>query len=530
MSFKWYDRVRDYSYGDYDSSRRLYYNEDSGKWVSWLDKSKIIEEKYIRYEFSVWDEREIEAEFGYDLVERIGRFLFVLYKKGLEVERRRGDRWVYVDKSKICCGILGGGGKYIEIIERLIDLGVIDRKYGIGKFGNDRELYELNEKFFSKDCYRRVLKIRNSKLNKFLDKLYSGDLVVGDRRDEFIRWEIESCKRLNLYWDEDGLLKLLWRRLNKRKELDYERKDWDFLSNKKRDKIKEGWDERKEDDYIWKGRLSFELLRVELEELKSGGFSFNGFSKDSFSGRYSNVVNNKEREFRGMMKMDGERLVEIDMVNGYVSLFYRVLKGINELNKGDNKFDDYIKKVVGDVDVSDFLEKYKVCFEGDIDKRIDFYDFVGYDLGMVDAIIGKRGSERVYMKELVLYLLNGERSDGERKRYFESRFSYLEIMEKIFCKGGVEVIEKIKNSDLNFKLVGGKDIRGYLRYKNMSRVLMGMEVIIMKGIWKRLIEKEINYVSLYDGMMVKKSDVGVVLDIVGNELSDFSSCIRLKVK
>ena len=204
----------------------------------------------------------------------------------------------------------------------------------------------MNEKFFSKECYRRVLKIRNSKLNKFLDKLYSGDLVVGDRRDEFIRWEIESCKRLNLYWDEDGLLKLLWRRLNKRKELDYERKDWDFLSNKKRDKIKEGWDERKEDDYIWKGRLSFELLRVELEELKSGGFSFNGFSKDSFSGRYSNVVNNKEREFRGMMKMDGERLVEIDMVNGYVSLFYRVLKGINELEKGSNKFDDYIKKVV----------------------------------------------------------------------------------------------------------------------------------------------------------------------------------------
>ena len=39
-----------------------------------------------------------------------------------------------------------------------------------------------------------------------------------------------------------------------------------------------------------------------------------------------------------------------------MSLFYRVLKGINELEKGSNKFDDYIKKVVGDVDVSDFLE------------------------------------------------------------------------------------------------------------------------------------------------------------------------------
>jgi hypothetical protein len=98
------------------------------------------------------------------------------------------------------------------------------------------------------------------------------------------------------------------------------------------------------------------------------------------------------------------------------------------------------------------------------------------------------------------------------------------------CKGGFEVIEKIKNSDLNFKLVGGKDIWGYKRYVNMSKVLMGMEVIIMKGIWKRLIDKGINYVSLYDGMMVKKSDVEVVLDIVSSELSGFNSCIRLKVK
>ena len=93
MSYKWYSRNRLYEYGYYDIKKKKYYNEDSGIWVSRLNK-KVIEEKYIRYEFSYWDEREKEKEFGYELVERIGRFLFLLYKKGIELEKRRGNRWV----------------------------------------------------------------------------------------------------------------------------------------------------------------------------------------------------------------------------------------------------------------------------------------------------------------------------------------------------------------------------------------------------------------------------------------------------
>ena len=116
MSYKWYSKNREYSYGDYNKDIKKYFNEDSGKWVSRLNNI-IIDEKYIRYEFSYWDEREIEKIFGYDLVERIGRFLFVLYKKGIEIERRRDNRWVYVESSKVCCGILGS--RYIEIIAEL---------------------------------------------------------------------------------------------------------------------------------------------------------------------------------------------------------------------------------------------------------------------------------------------------------------------------------------------------------------------------------------------------------------------------
>lgn len=528
--FQWYERNKPHKYGEYDSSTKLYFNEDSGKWVTQLrDKNRVIEEKYIRYEFSVWDDRQIEEEFGYALVERINRFLYLLFKKTLEIERTKGHRWVYVDSSRICCGILGMG--YKEIIQKLYDFDIIDLKYGIGKFGNDRQMYQLNEAFFGKDCQRREVYIRNTKLTKFLDKMYSGKLSLGDKRDELINWEIESCKRVNLHWDEDGVSKLLIRRLNKRKDLEFEKKDWDFLSNKERVKINEGWDDKKEDDLIWNGRLSFEQLRVELDELKNGGFSFNSFSRDDFSGRYYNIFNTKQREFRTTMKMDGEKLIEVDMVNGYVALFYRVLRGINELPKGESRFDDYLRKVVGDIDVSDFLEKYRSCFDGDNENRFDFYDFIGVQLLEFGAV-EEFGEEykRAYMKELVMYLINGEKGDGLRKTYLNGRYTYDEIMEQIFCKGGYEAIERIKNTDLSFKRNNSKQNYGYKRYVNMSKVLMNMENIIMKGIWLRLIELKIPYISLFDGMMVKKSDLKIVLEVADQHLKGINNSIRLKVK
>ena len=117
--------------------------------------------------------------------------------------------------------------------------------------------------------------------------------------------------------------------------------------------------------------------------------------------------------------------------------------------------------------MSDFLNKYKICFEGDIEKRIDFYKFLGIELGRVDLNINE--NDRIYMKELVLYLINGESNDGRRKRYLNGEYSYDEIMEKIFCKCGFEVIEKIKNSDMSFKFEG-REYFGYERFKNMSRV------------------------------------------------------------
>jgi hypothetical protein len=55
-----------------------------------------------------------------------------------------------------------------------------------------------------------------------------------------------------------------------------------------------------------------------------------------------------------------------------------------------------------------------------------------------------------------------------------------------------------------------------------------MEVTIMKGIWRKLISNKINYISLFDGVLVSSIDKELVLELVNNNVSDINSCIKFK--
>ena len=412
----------------------------------------------------------------------------------------------------------------MSIIDKLEnEIGIIDLRYGKGKFGKVKVEYKLNFQFFENDCYRRVVFIRNSRLIKFLDNWYGKNVL----NDKYLKYEVNVGKRLSVEYNEGGLNMVLEKRLNRVKNAEYYEKDWDYLSNKERKRKNIGWSNDRVNEYLNKGRISFELLKLDIESVKYGGLNFRGYSSDeNFSGRISNIINNKEKEFRKFIKIDGENVVEIDMVNGYVSLLYRVMLGIRDLEYGVSSFDDKIKDVVGDVNGNDFLDKYKLCFGGKKEERKDFYSLVGLEFGKIEWIVGE--DERSYIKGLVLYLINGEISDGRRKRYLDGKYSYDEMMIKIFGKGGYSVINRIKESSIDFKF--GKSFYGYERFKNMSKVLMFMEVRVMKSIWDELIKRNISYVSLYDGMLVKKKERDDVMVLVNKVLINEFDCIRMKVK
>tara|TARA_R110000803_G_scaffold197974_2_gene261660 strand:- start:159 stop:1742 length:1584 start_codon:yes stop_codon:yes gene_type:complete len=518
--YKWYSRDREYSYGDYKviDGKGMYYNEDSNKWNSWIGKKNIIE-KYIRYEFSCFDDKEIEREFGYSEVDRVGKYLFLIYRKSIERYRRDGKKWIYIDKDNDEIKLLGNG-KSNEIRNRLIDIGLIESKVGkVSKYGKEVRLYKLNYEFIN--CEKRSVFIRNSKVIRLLDKRY--DSIVND--DEFVKWEIKSCKKLNIIDNENGRLRVILKRLNDRMKSDFRKLDYEFIGKREKKKLEREWDDDRRDEYVDRCNISFDLLKSDLLSVKEGGIENSMFSIDNFSGRLYNIVCNREKEFRSYLRFDKSKLIEVDMTNGYISLLCRVFKGIRDVERssGNNGLDDKIKEIVGSSNGNDFLNMYEdVCFKGN--DRNDFYKYVGLSkLGMFGGV---SKDDRNYIKELVLYILNGKVDFSLNKKFVDGRFSIVELGERIFGKDGFECIEKIKNSDVDFKM--NSELYGYNRFKNMSKLLGSMEVLIMRNKWRKLIEMEIDYVSLFDGFLIGIDYKESVMKIM-NEENSIDSVVKFRV-
>ena len=190
-----------------------------------------------------------------------------------------------------------------------------------------------------------------------------------------IGYEIECCRELVIDSDFelDGLIS---RRLKRKLDEIREELDWDFVGKIKRRKFERFLSDENIVKYKEECRKRFELFELELSELKSNGSVIDVFDRDGFGNRLYNIVNNKDKEFREVLVLDGESLVEVDMINGYVSLLLRIFKGIeNKSNRYYGKFDERIRELVGDVNGNDFIEKYEdICFSED--NRSDFYRYV----------------------------------------------------------------------------------------------------------------------------------------------------------
>jgi len=292
-----------------------------------------------------------------------------------------------------------------------------------------------------------------------------------------------------------------------------------------RKRIDKEWDDKRIESYKSDFNRSFEILKSEIQSIKENGVDYGMWKRDEdFSSRLKNIVNVKERKFRSLLKFDVWNVKEVDMVNGYVSLLYRVFRGIRDLKKGESKFDDTIRNIVGDCDGNDFLEMYKNCFVGE--DRLDYCQYVSVRLDKFELSDSRRG----YIKELVMYILNGKRDFGRDLRFVDGKYDYDEIGKILFGKRGFECIEKIKNTDIDFKK--GRKFYGFERYKNMSRVLMGMEVVFMEGRFRKLISEGIRYLNIYDGLIVSSVDVNIVLEIMNEEvlMDNMNSSIRFVVK
>tara|TARA_X000000950_G_scaffold55371_1_gene66308 strand:- start:34401 stop:35933 length:1533 start_codon:yes stop_codon:yes gene_type:complete len=509
---EWYCKDRKNKYGDYNKSIKKYYNEDSNKWVTKLNK-KTIEEKYIRYEFSCFDDREIEKHFGWSNIDRVGKYIFLIYKKTIAINKIYGKKYVYLEKINDEQKLLGYNN-YQWILKKLIELEIIKIKIGRKIYNKSIRLYKLNDDFLH--CEKRNVFIRNSKIIKLLDNRYKSF-----SNDKFIDWEIQSCKKLNIEDSRIGLSRLISIRLRKKLINNRKKLDWDFIGKREKEKIKKLFDEDEKIEYMLQCERNFELLKSDILSLKEGGITSDMFSYDDFGGRLYNIVNNKEKEFRKLLKLSVYKIEEVDMINGYISLLCRVFKGISQLSRGESDFDDKIKDIVEEYNGDDFLRMYEdVCFGNG--KRIDFYKYVGMRLYGIKTV---NEDLREYLKGLVLYILNGNDEFNNNKRFVDEKYTIEELGVRVFGENGWKCINKIKKTNINFRF--GKQFFGFSNYKNLSKILSYMEVYIMKEKWELLIKNRINYLSLFDGVLVSSKEKDMVLDIMNNNRG-INNCIRFK--
>lgn len=300
MSFEWYKKEDEYEMNECKvvNGRSRYWNSDSSKWVGNKIKYDIVE-KYIRYEFSVYDDREIRRDFDYSLVDRVGKFLFLIYKKCVEIKRRNNDKWVFIDSKEI--ESLLGVNVYKERLKKLVKKGIVERKFGkISSYGKNVYLYRQNDGFFSDECFRRIVYIKNSEVIRYLDNRF--EKIVND--DEFIKYEIECSKSLLIDVDDKGLKRLVEKRLSSKIESDLERKEYGFISKKKLKWIDREWDDKRVNEYKRDFYKSCEILKSEVLSVKENGVDYGMWIRDDFSGRLKNIVNVKEREFRKVLKFN----------------------------------------------------------------------------------------------------------------------------------------------------------------------------------------------------------------------------------
>ena len=123
-------------------------------------------------------------------------------------------------------------------------------------------------------------------------------------------------------------------------------------------------------------------------------------------------------------------------------------------------------------------------------------------------------------------MINGKKDFFKNRRFGNKDYSYEEFGKRIFGNG-IECLNKLKELDIEWN--DEKSYYGFEKYKNMSKILSKMEVIIMNERMSELKRNKIKYISLFDGVLVKRSEKEKVLSIMNRKFeSDVDMIIKFK--
>ena len=500
------------------------------------------------YEFECYNLIDIENDFG-KRKWRIGKFLDLLYRKRIRVRGNEdGDicvikGYVYVS-SKDIEGILGIR-HYKDSIKFLVDKGLIFNGCGNkrNKFDYNKmlTLIKLNDEFFN--CNKKKIEIENGVLNRYLDKRnkrVEEEFIKKYKNDDLLLWEKYCCfnSDLNIQCLDEVIDLRVKNKLNEMNE----KLSWDFVGVRIKNRINknlndvESWKTK----YRIKKKNEYDIIVDDLNYLKSNKFSDldNVFKRDGYGKRLYNSYSRVIREYRKYIKIDNEEVVELDIKSCFLSLLYVFIKRLNSDVDDDLVID--VKKKLNELDGSfesrngiEFVNKFKSIFENDgiysnEDNSIEFSDY--YDLIRLSYGEKKYNElSRNSFKELVFKVLF---SDSNIKKTIKMEDENIdEIENRLFGVGGKILMNDLRKIDLSnwIENKGGR-IKKYNRGNNISLILMNYENRVMDILRFKLMNKRIKFISVFDSLLVKKSDYKKVFKLGNNILSDVDKSLKFSIK
>ena len=501
------------------------------------------------YEFECYNLIDIENDFG-KRKWRIGKFLDLLYRKRIRIRGNDdGDYlsvkgFVYVSNKDID-GILGiSHGK--DSIKILVDKGLIfkdDSGNKRNRFNYNKMLsfFKLNDEFFN--CNKKKIEIENGVFNRFLDKRnkrIEEEFIKKYENDDLLLWEKYCCVNsdLNIQCLDEVIDLRVENKLNEMNE----KLSWDFVGVKMKDRINKNLNdiENWKNKYRINKKNEYDIIVDDLNYLKSNKFSDldNIFKRDGYGKRLYNSYSRVIREYRKYIKIDNEEVVELDIKSCFLSLLYVFIKRLNSDIDDDLVFD--VKKKLNELDGSfesrngiEFVNKFKSIFENDgiysnEDNSIEFRDY--YDLIRLSYGEKKYNElSRNSFKELVFKVLF---SDSNIKKTIKMGDENIdEVENRLFGVEGKKLMNDLRKIDLNnwIENKGGR-IKKYNRGNNISLILMNYENRVMDILRLILMNKRIKFISVFDSLMVKKSDYKKVFKLGNSVLSDIDKSLKFSVK
>jgi hypothetical protein len=424
--------------GVYDDSRKVYWNKNSGKWV--FKKNKIYVDDFFSWDVYEYINEEIIvgwfAEYGvsgvvedkyFRYIDRVGYFLDIIIKKSnFDFRKEASDEFdrVYVSGDDLEWML---GREYKGVLRVLEYNGII--KIEKGKRIKYDAFKSINYIVFNKSNFgARVGQkfIENPILSKAILKSYKLNPVIGDI-------ELGVIKRLDLDISEDALNRIVNIKL-KDKIKEYELKlRWGEVGKKDKLKIAK-WLEGDKKGYVEAIRSRYEYYKSALRYIKRGLSFPEWFYVDTHSGRRYNIINSMDKVFRKELKLDGERVVELDMRGSYACSLVYLIERFNRVkanfpNKerkklyleygGKEKFIEMLKsnKVREEILSKEYYECYEVGLHQEWGSRKEIWKEVyGNDIGYgwgnvnnddIEDLFGRLGSkDKKYSDKLFIDIFN----------------------------------------------------------------------------------------------------------------------------